>query len=175
MTLFDFQNRTERLIGLSMLLAMALVLSYIERFLPMIFPGARIGLANAVILVSLLHFSLPEVALLVILKTVLTAFLGGNASSFFYSLSGGLASWLVMGMIIRYWPTSFSLVGISLAGGVAHNFGQALVLGFFVGNFQVSLWWLPYLILLGMVSGSLIGAVTDRLNQRLNKLQRPFH
>ena len=109
------------------LASLALIASYVESLvpLPVPVPGIRLGLANAVVLAVLELFGFREAFLVSVVRILLSGFLFGNLSSIFYSLGGGLLSLLLMNLL--YKKGSFGTLGISMAGGVAHNFGQLLV------------------------------------------------
>ena len=103
------------------LASLALIASYVESLvpLPVPVPGIRLGLANAVVLAVLELFGFREAFLVSVVRILLSGFLFGNLSSIFYSLGGGLLSLLLMNLL--YKKGSFGTLGISMAGGVAHN------------------------------------------------------
>ena len=97
------------------------IFSYVETLIPFQIgiPGVKLGLANLVIVVALYKLSLKETYLLSIVRVLLSGFLFGNYFSIIYSLAGGLLSLTVMAALKRF--GGFSVMGVSLAGGVFHN------------------------------------------------------
>src|SRR5690554_910529 len=126
-------NTLEKLIFISILVSLSVVLSFIDRQLSVFLttPGARIGLANIVVLTGLYYLNLKESLLLVTLKAVVSGLLLGNFTAFLIGLSGSLLSYVVMLLLIKLGKEKFSIVGISVSGSIAHNIGQIIVLLFF--------------------------------------------
>lgn len=83
-----------------------------------------------------------------------------------YSLAGGLLSLLVMYLLKK--SNLFSAVGISMAGGVAHNLGQLLIAALIVSNMKL-FFYFPVLLFSGLISGILIGIVTYFILKKLPK------
>lgn len=132
-----------RMIGMGILIAVALVLSYIERFIPfnMVMPGLKLGLANIVTLLGLTFLGFFEVLIIIILRVIMTAFFSGSMISFFYSLTGGLMSLCAMALVLYAAKDVFSLIGVSVMGAVFHNTGQMLVLSVITGSLRIGLQW----------------------------------
>ena len=107
--------------------ALALIFSYVETLIPISLgiPGAKLGLANLVIVTALYKMRLQEVYVLSVVRVVLSGLIFGNYISILYSLAGGLLSLTVMAALKK--GDRFSVTGISVAGGVFHNIGQLLI------------------------------------------------
>ena len=60
----------------------------------------------------------------------------------------------------------FSLVGVSIAGGVSHNAGQLAVAALTVKSLA-PLYYLPVLIAAGAVAGAGIGIVSQRVQKHI--------
>ena len=150
--------------------ALALIFSYIESLIPFQIgiPGIKLGLANLIIVVALYKLSLKETYLLSIVRVLLSGFLFGNYFSIIYSLAGGLFSLTVMALLKR--QGGFSVMGISLAGGVSHNIGQLAVAMIVVETYSV-MYYLPVLLVAGMITGFFIGAVAAGTLKRLVNIQ----
>ena len=56
-------------------------------------------------------------------------------------------------------------MGISIAGGVCHNIGQLIVAMIVVETFAIS-YYMPVLLVAGLVTGFLIGVVADQTLKR---------
>ncbi len=137
--------------------AVAILFGYVEFMLPLTFiaPGVKLGLANAVFLLLLL-WERPRAGFGInLVRILLSALLFATPFSLFFSLSGGLCSMIVMRLLFR--TKCFSPIGLSVAGSVAHNLCQLVVAQVTVGT---GVWfYLPFLLLSGMITGGLIGLV----------------
>lgn len=150
--------------------ALALIFSYVESLIPFQFgiPGVKLGLANLIIVIALYKMRLSEVFLLSIVRILLSGFLFGNYFSILYSLAGGLLSLAVMALLKK--TGDFSVMGISMAGGVSHNVGQLVVAMLVVETVSVS-YYLPVLLVAGLVTGFLIGVAAGEMLKRLVNIQ----
>lgn len=145
-----------------MLIALALIFSYIEILIPFNFgiPGIKLGLANLVVIVALYTVGYSYAFTINCLRILLVAFLFGNFSMAIYSLAGALLSFAVMCLL--KWTKRFSIVGVSMAGGVFHNVGQVVVAAMVVENIKLFL-YLPVLLIAGLITGTLIGIISYKL------------
>ena len=91
-------NNLKRLMIIAMLLAAAIVINYLESFIPIFIPGVRLGLANAIILIMLYEFKWYEALAVDILRILLVSLIRGTflSPTFFMALSGGMLSFLIM-------------------------------------------------------------------------------
>lgn len=146
--------------------ALALILSYVEMLIPINFgiPGAKLGLANLVIVIVLYKTDWKEAFLLSVVRIVLSGFIFGNLFSILYSLAGGILSLAVMALLKK--RNVFSTVGVSIAGGVSHNIGQLIVAMLVVETYQVG-YYLPVLLAAGVATGLLIGIVSQGVLKRI--------
>ena len=151
-----------------MLLALAVVMGYLEALIPVapMIPGIKIGLANYVIVLTMYLFSVRDAVIISVLRIVLTGFLLSNLSMILYSLAGTFLSLTVMALLKR--NAHISVYGVSMAGGVMHNVGQLLVAGVLMG-FWAILWYIPFLLLAGLLAGLLIGFLVRITYRRLEK------
>lgn len=142
--------------------ALAMVFSYIEVLIPFNFgiPGIKLGVANIVTVTSLYLFSTGEAFGISMIRIVLMGVLFGNGLSLVYSLAGGLLSFTIMWMGKK--TNWFSVMGVSIAGGVFHNIGQ-IVAAMLVLQNMVIVSYLPVLLIAGVVTGYLIGLLADRI------------
>ncbi len=153
---------TTRLVRLALLVSMALIIWVVELHIPvpLAVPGAKLGLANVVILYTLVTFGLRDALVVNLLRVVLGSLLTGTFLnvSFLLALSGGVASTLVMGLAHALGQRQLSVVGISLAGAFTHNLAQVLAAIALVGHPGV-LGYLPYLLLFALPTGFFVGMV----------------
>lgn len=150
-------QKTKRIAALGLLASLAVILSYVEAILPPLFsavPGIKMGLPNLVILFLLYRFSLAEAATVSLIRLGVTFLLFGNFPSFLYSLAGAVLSLTLMFLLKK--TDRFSTVGVSVAGGVAHNLGQILVAVFLLQTAEIA-YYMIILAVSGTVAGALIG------------------
>lgn len=150
--------------------ALALIFSYVETLIPIQFgiPGVKLGLANLIIVIALYRMKLSEAYLLSIVRVLLAGFIFGNYFSIIYSLAGGLLSLTVMALLRK--KGGFSVIGVSIAGGVFHNIGQLIVASVIVETFSV-MYYVLVLLIAGLVTGLLIGIASDGMLKRLANLE----
>ncbi len=150
--------------------ALALIFSYVETLIPIHFgvPGMKLGLANLIVVIALYKMKIQEAFLLSVVRVLLSGFLFGNYFSIIYSLAGALLSLSVMAVLKR--TGGFSVMGVSVAGGVFHNIGQLLVAMLVVETFSV-IYYVPVLLTAGIVTGLFIGVGANEMLKRLKNLQ----
>lgn len=152
----------------ALLTALAMVLSWLESMIPLsgAVPGMKLGLINLVVLYALYRMGGREAAAVSLVRVALAAATFGNAYSFAYSLAGAALSLAVMALLKR--TGRFSIVGVSVAGGISHNIGQILVAMAVLETAGLA-WYLPGLLVSGTVAGVVIGAaggvVVDRVKE----------
>ncbi|MCC8066826.1 MAG: Gx transporter family protein [Clostridiales bacterium] len=151
---------------LGMFTALAMILSYVESLFPAFYgiPGVKLGLANSMSLVILYLIGVPGAFCVSVIRVVLTGFLFGNLFSIAYSLAGALLSLTVMSVMRK--SAHFSVVGISMMGGISHNIGQLVIAILLVENLNL-LYYLPVLLLSGLVTGLVIGFLSAEILKRL--------
>ena len=148
-----------------MLTAVAMILSYVESLLPSVgIPGVKMGLANIAVIFALFRFGWKEAAALSLVRVVLVSLLFGSVGAMLYSLAGAVLSLAVMALLRRI--DRFSTVGISVAGGVAHNAGQILMAMLILQTKQL-LVYLPVLAVSGIAGGVLTGLAAALLIRRI--------
>ena len=132
-----------------LLVALAMVLSWLESLfpLPAALPGMKLGLTNLVVLFALYRMGPRPAAAVSLARVLLVSMTFGNAYSLAYSLAGAAASRS---------DIAFSMLGVSVAGGVGHNLGQILVAAAVLG--PGALWYLPALLVSGVLAGAAVGA-----------------
>jgi len=151
-----------------LLIALAFILSYIEALFPppVPIPGIKLGLANLVVLAGLYIMGVKEAFVLSLIRIILVGLTFGNMSTMLFSLAGGILSWLVMSLLKQF--KSFSQIGVSVAGGVSHNIGQIITAIFVTENINI-IYYLPFLLLSGLVTGAVIGIIGALIIKRIKK------
>ena len=149
--------------------ALALMFSYIETMIPIEFgvPGIKLGFANIMIVIMLYKSSAKEALLLSIVRIMLSGFLFGNLSSILYSIAGGVLSLEIMTLLKK--QGGFSVIGVSVAGGVSHNVGQLIVAMLVVETYQVG-YYFPVLLVAGGLTGLGIGVVSQEVLKRIRNI-----
>lgn len=144
----------------------AVLLGYVESLIPVLFfvPGMKLGLANLAVVLALYFFGEKEAAAVQLLRILIVGFLFGNLFSIAFSLAGGLFSLGMMCLAKRY--GGFTVYGVSVAGGVTHNIAQICVAALLVENVRI-VYYLPVLLLAGLVTGLLIGLLSAEMLLRL--------
>jgi len=158
--------KTKRLTTLGLLMALAFVLSYVEYLLPLNIgiPGAKVGLANLVVMVALYSIGSKDAFLLSFVRVLLVGFTFGNMAMMLYSMAGAALSFLAMLLFKR--TKMFTATGVSVIGGVFHNVGQIIV-AIFVLETASLIYYLPFLIIIGTVSGVVIGIISSMIITRI--------
>lgn len=161
------KNKRGRVAVFGVFTALALIFSYVELLIPINFgiPGAKLGLANLVIIIVLYKTDWKEALLLSVVRIVLAGFLFGNLFGILYSLAGGILSLAVMALLKR--SGAFSIIGVSMAGGVSHNVGQLIMAMLVVETYAVG-YYLPVLLVAGLITGTLIGIAGREMLKRLD-------
>lgn len=150
--------------------ALALMFSYIETMIPIQFgvPGIKLGLANIMVVIMLYKSSAKEALLLSIVRIMLSGFLFGNLSSILYSIAGGVLSLGIMTLLKK--QGGFSVIGVSVAGGVSHNVGQLIVAMLVVETYQVG-YYFPVLLVAGVLTGLGIGVASQEVLKRIRNIR----
>lgn len=160
-----------RVTNLALLVSIGLVLSIIESSFPPLLPvpGAKLGLANIATVIALYAFG-PSMALEVTaLRCVLGGLLRGSVVGLFLSLSGGLASTLVMIVLYLLVQRYLSVIGVSVAGAVTHNIAQ-LAAAYLLVQHAALFYYLPYLIIISVPTGLFVGFASRRVALSLEGL-----
>lgn len=165
------QNKIYKMVYMGLLVSMALVLSLIERMLPIPFiaPGAKLGLANLIIVISVYTLdSYKDSFIILILKILLSSILGDSVSSLLYSISGGVLSFIVTILVKQLGRRYVSVIGVSTSAAVLHNVGQLFAASIIFKNFNIFL-YLPILSMVGIGTGIFIGLSANYILNHFSK------
>lgn len=160
---------TKKIAYLGLLIALAFVFSYVEFLIPVNLgvPGAKLGLANLVVIVALYTLGERNAFVLSMIRIVLVGFTFGSMASMLYSFAGGIVSYLVM--VLAKKTKLLSVTGVSVLGGVFHNVGQIIVAMIVVETASL-IYYLPVLVLAGSASGVAIGVLGAMVTRRIQKV-----
>ena len=156
----------KRIARYALLVSLAMVLSWLESLIvfPGLLPGMKVGLTNLVVVFALYRMSPRDAAAVSLARVALVSLTFGNAYSFAYSLAGAALSLAVMTGLKK--TGRFSILGVSIAGGVCHNLGQLGVAMAVLGTARLG-WYLPWLlagrVLAEAAVGTAAGLTADRI------------
>jgi len=162
-----FRHSSAQRVAISaVMVALALIFSYIEVLFPFNFgiPGIKLGLSNLIVLVALYSLGAGYAFTINMVRILIAGLLFGGVSGMLYSLAGGITSFIVMLLLKK--TGLFSPVGISLAGGVIHNVGQLCIAAIVTETVKIFL-YMPVLLISGMITGTLLGIAAVLILQRL--------
>ena len=150
----------------AILVALALILSYLESLIPAFFavPGMKIGLTNLVVLMALYLLNWQSAVFINIVRVILAGILFGNIYSLAYSLAGAILSGI--GMILMKKSGKFRMITVSIVGGILHNVGQILVAVFVFQTLYIA-WYILILWFAGIAAGAVVGILGTIICKRL--------
>lgn len=152
----------KRMAILANLVAVAIVLNLVEaqlNFIPV--PGAKLGLANLVTMAVVYMFSPKEAIMVTLLRIIIVGLLSGRlfGPTTIMGFSGAIVSVIVMIMLKKI--NVFGVVLVSVISSMSHQVGQIIAGIFVIGSSDV-IYYLPIMLPLGIVSGILIGIISER-------------
>ena len=150
--------------------SLAIIFGYLESLIPFHIgiPGVKLGIANIITVVMLYKMGTKEAGIITMVRVVVVGFMFSNAFSIIYSLAGCFMSLTTMHLLKK--KDFFSIYGISMAGGVAHNVGQIAMASVLMET--GSIWYyLPVLLVSGILTGLVIGIVSDEMLKRIKDLK----
>ena len=137
---------------------LALIFGYIESLFSLSFiaPGIKLGLANSVALLLLCFKDFKGALLVNITRILLSALLFSSPFSLVFSLTAGILSVVIMGLLSGI--KGVSPIGFSIAGAAVHNLVQLTVASLIFGR---AVWYyLPFLLASALIGGGIIGALS---------------
>jgi heptaprenyl diphosphate synthase len=147
--------------------ALSLIMFLIENLFPsLLVPGAKMGLANIFSFAALILYGPIEAFAVVICRTLLGAIFAGNVSALLFSFTGGIVSMAVSAILLYLVYPKISLLSISITAAIFHNITQIVVF-VLLYNSPATLYYMPYLALIGILSGAIVGGVTMLLFKRV--------
>lgn len=159
--------KQKKLAYMGLFAAIAIIFGYVESLIPFFagIPGIKLGLANLAVLFILETYTWKEAALVSIVRILVIGFMFGNMFSILYSMAGAALSLTVMTLMKRF--SGFSILGVSVAGGVSHNIGQLIIAALIVENTSL-FYYAPVLLISGVITGILIGILTGEVIKRIH-------
>ena len=167
----DNRKRIKRITLLALFTSVAVLLSYVEMLIGPLFtgvPGIKMGLPNIAIMLVLYRIGTKEAIAVSFIRIVISSILFGNITMFWYSVAGAALSLAVMILLKRI--DSFSSLGVSVAGALAHNIGQILVAMLLMQTTQIG-YYMIVLSITGTVSGIFVGLLGGFVIKRISKFE----
>ena len=154
---------------LGVMLALALICSYVEVLIPFSIgiPGIKLGLANIVIVFALYSLGTKEAYILSIARVLISGFMFGNVMAIAYSFAGGMLSLTIMYLLKK--TKLLSVISVSIAGGIAHNIGQICAAMLMMHSVYIGA-YLPYLLIVALFTGFATGAAGAGVLRVLTKI-----
>lgn len=155
-------NKTRKIVFIALLVSQAIILNYFESILGLNLgiPGAKLGLANIITLLSIYTLSYKSSLLIVITRSVLIAAMFGSLYTLAYSLAGGILSLTVMFLLVYLSKQKVSIFAVSILGAISHNVGQLFMASLVISNVKIFV-YLPFLVLIAVPTGLAI-ALTSK-------------
>ena len=164
--------KTKKMVFLGLMVGYSLILYILETYIPnpfiVFFPGAKLGLTNIITLVSLLIFGFKETFIIVTVRVILSSIFAGPMSYLLFSIGGAYLSLIVMFLVNKI--KGFSVIGVSIAGAIAHNIGQLLVASILVENFLM-ITYLPFMLATSFVTGLFVGIVSQFCYSKMDRIK----
>lgn len=168
---------------IAVLVALAVVLSLFDRTIStailsmfpgvaLVFPYFKIGLANIIILIIIYNYEFKSSLISVLLKsTILGLFATSGLVTFIIGFTGTILSYFAMYFLRKVNTSSKFMIFVSMVGGFTHSFGQICASLIFYGTFTINaiLIYAPLILLIGTISGLLVGLITFKLNDLISK------
>ena len=161
------RKQTERMALMAVLLALILVLSFIESLIPLGggIPGIKLGLANGVLLFALYMLGTKEAIILMVLKvSVPLLYVPSYLQTIMYSAAGAVLS--MASMLLVKQIRGISILGVSVTGAAMHNVGQVLMAMLILQTGSL-LYYLSVLLVVGVVTGVLTGTAAKLVMKSL--------
>ena len=161
-------SRTQTIALMSLLTAIALILGYIDRFIPVVsgVPGVKLGLGNTVLLYAIYLMDKRRAVILMLAKVLLSGFIFAGVSAMMYALAGGVLS--LVAMLAARKIRGVGVVGVSVTGAVFHNVGQ-IGLAALIVRTSALFGYLPVLLVAGVGTGIATGVIAKLVMQHLPK------
>ena len=167
--------KIKKMVFLGLMVGYSLILYILETYIPnpfiVFFPGAKLGLTNIITLVSLLIFGFKETFIIVTVRVILSSIFAGPMSYLLFSIGGAYLSLIVMFLVNKI--KGFSVIGVSIAGAIAHNIGQLLVASILVENFLM-ITYLPFMLAISLVTGLFVGIVSQFCYSKMDRIKDSF-
>lgn len=155
-------NKNKRYAILIILITNAILISFLESFIPIPIPvpGVKLGLGNIITIIGIVFLGFKDVLFIVTVRSFVVAILTRGIMMLPFSLSGGILSALVMWLLYKKLSSLFSIKGMSMVGAIVHSTAQLVVASFILGQVVV-LYYLPVLLITSVITGVITGSISE--------------
>ena len=162
------KSKTKKVAFLGLFISLAMILAYVESQIPVFTAmyGVKVGLPNIVMVLLLYKVGAKETVTVSIIRILLISMLFGSVQSLTFSIAGAVLS--LLGMILLKRTNLFSCITVSIVGGILHNIGQIIAACLWTGTAEIA-YYLPVLLISGILAGAVIGIIAGILVKRLEK------
>ena len=164
-------KKTKQLVLTALLFAVALVLSVVENSLPPVsggVPGVKLGLSNIAVMFALFFLYKRQALIIAVLKAFFVVITRGPIAGLL-SLSGGVLSIAVMVLLMFAFKDRISYLILSIAGAIAHNLGQFVIVSLIYTNMYLMV-YLPVHLIAGIIAGIATSTLLKFILPALKKL-----
>lgn len=163
-------NKNKKYALIIIMVTNAILISFLESFIPIPIPvpGIKLGLANIITMIAIVFLNWQDVLLIVIIRSFVVAILTRGVMMIAFSLSGGILSAIVMWLLYQKLSRFVSIKGVSIAGAIIHNSAQLLVASVMLGQ-AVVLYYLPVLLISAVVTGLITGSIGEIAIKEVSK------
>ena len=150
--------------------ALAILIHLFESAIPSVMPGLKPGLSNIITIAVICLFGWSTAAWVSMLRVLVGSLLLGTflSPTFLMSLSGAVASILILWFAVKVPGKGFSPVGYSLLAAMAHMTGQFLC-AYLLFIPHAGLWRLfPALMTVAVILGIINGIICQRLVEKVD-------
>ncbi|OEF98789.1 Gx transporter family protein [Desulfuribacillus alkaliarsenatis] len=139
-----------------------ILISFLESFIPVPVPvpGVKLGLGNIVTIIGIVFLNFRDVLFIVAVRSIVVAMLTRGVMMLAFSLTGGIASAIVMTILYKRFSNMFSIKGISIVGAIVHSTSQVVVASFILGQIVI-LYYLPVLLVSSVITGYITGSIAE--------------
>ncbi len=166
------KNKAKFISYMGVMLALAIVLNILENLIPPIAalpPGVKLGLSNIVTMYCLFFIGKFPALTVAIMKSFFVLLTKGFTAGIL-SLTGGLCALGIMILIIIIFKNRCSYTVLSIFGGISNNVGQIAMASLMLQT-QLIVYYLPVLLLGGLLAGLLTGTLLRIVMPALKKLE----
>lgn len=153
---------------MGMFFALSMSFSFLESLIviPGLPPGIKLGLSNLVTMYCLFFLGGKSAFSIVFLKSLFVFLVRGPVGATL-SFSGGILSLSIMIIVDIVSRKKVSYTALSMFGAIFHNIGQLIAARFIINQFL--LYYIPILLLSGVIMGILTGTMFSYLSPYLKK------
>ena len=168
------RSHAEKISFCAILIAFGMILSYVEAIVPINlvipFPGFKLGLANISVMLAFFVLGIRYAVAVSVCRISLCALLFGSATSFFFSLCGGILSLIAMLAYSLILKRFNGVLGLSVLCAAMHDLGQCIACSILFGHYVIT-FYLPYLLMFSIITGSITGLLVYKFT-KLNFLAK---